>query len=170
MVHLVSFSLCPLVLPEVPATVVIVNQLNATMIIGIVYHFQRGVKSCQGFGCTSAIVDLTKHQFGQRGPTKAHEADLCGGSAASSLCLIEHFGHVCNGHLSPPLGQSLAYPCPERGESSKLPLQQSVDHNVQPIVLSVYIRIEREYWSFPLCHGAVRSCPAFAQRPRAADI
>jgi hypothetical protein len=44
------------------------------------------------FGIAQKISHCAKHQFGQRGPKKAHEADLSGESAVPLLCPIEHYG------------------------------------------------------------------------------
>ena len=45
-------------------------------------------------GIAQKIWHCTNHQFGQRGPTRAHEADLSGESAVPLLCPIEQFGRL----------------------------------------------------------------------------
>jgi len=47
---------------------------------------------CHGPPADCITASPTKHQLGQRGPTKADEADLPRESAASLLCPIERYG------------------------------------------------------------------------------
>jgi hypothetical protein len=63
-----SYSLAmPPIFSNVPCIIVSVNRLNsAIMIIASVYHFQRVVKSCQGFGFTLDGL-MSRLRFRQQG-------------------------------------------------------------------------------------------------------